>query len=680
MWIKQLIALLIPCFSIQVSYAQEEWTLWEADVDNEEESARWQAFGEALGELEVHPININTATKTDLEQLPFLTDRQIEQVLHYVYAYGPLLSKQELAGIEGMDWRSRRWLARCIYIGPAARHEVPLWKKVWKQNKQELITRVDIPFQQKAGYADYPDDLLQKSPNRKYLGPPFATTLRYRFAYDNQVYAGLTAGKDAGEPFFGGINRKGFDAYTGYLYLQELGRLRTLAIGHYRASFGYGLVMNQDGYYGSHTGVAAFTRAGKGLTRHSSVAEDGYLQGVGATWRLSSRWDVSLFYSFRQRDALVDSVWIRSLKTDGLHRLKSDVDKKNAANNHLIGSHLNYNGKYVECGLTAVYTVFNRPLNPVLRPYNVYYPRGRDFLNVGVHYKFFLKRWVLAGETAVDRHGRIAALMRISYSPTVNTTFVVMNRYYDQRYQCLTSNAYAENSSVQNEAGCYVGLETSFLSRFTLSGYADVFRFPFRRYQVDALGTWGSAGKIQLGYSPHRSLSMLIKYAYSDKARNYFPADQPRQVLPYLRHRIHYQCTYSPNESTQLKAVCEYVRAGHLHRPADAGVLAGGVFRQELSRLPLRLTVNGYWFRTDSYDARIYCHEPSVLYAYSLPAFYGKGLRLAANVSYTFRRRWTLQAKYGWTHYRDRDHIGSGTEEIQGSDKTDLLVQLRLKW
>ena len=114
--------------------------------------------------------------------------------------------------------------------------------------------------------------------------------------------------------------------------------------------------------------------------------------------------------------------------------------------------------------------------------------------------------------------------------------------------------------------------------------------------------------------------------------------------------------------------------------PADAGVLAGGVFRQELSRLPLRLTVNGYWFRTDSYDARIYCHEPSVLYAYSLPAFYGKGLRLAANVSYTFRRRWTLQAKYGWTHYRDRDHIGSGTEEIQGSDKTDLLVQLRLKW
>lgn len=58
------------------------------------------------------------------------------------------------------------------------------------------------------------------------------------------MFAGLTAEKDAGEPFFTKYNRKGYDSYTGYLFLQNLGRLKTLALGHYRASFGYGLVMN----------------------------------------------------------------------------------------------------------------------------------------------------------------------------------------------------------------------------------------------------------------------------------------------------------------------------------------------------------------------------------------------------------------------------------------------------
>ena len=39
-----------------------------------------------------------------------------------------------------------------------------------------------------------------------------------------------------------------------------------------------------------------------------------------------------------------------------------------------------------------------------------------------------------------------------------------------------------------------------------------------------------------------------------------------------------------------------------------------------------------------------------------------------------------IQAKWGWTHYQDRNRIGTDTEEIQGSDKADLQVQVRVKW
>ena len=45
-----------------------------------------------------------------------------------------------------------------------------------------------------------------------------------------------------------------------------------------------------------------------------------------------------------------------------------------------------------------------------------------------------------------------------------------------------------------------------------------------------------------------------------------------------------------------------------------------------------------------------------------------------------WKKRLTVQAKWGWTHYRDRNLISSGTEEIQGNDKDDLPLPVRLKW
>ena len=40
---------------------------------------------ELLSRLASHPFNINTATKEDLEQLPFLNDQQIADIMEYVY-------------------------------------------------------------------------------------------------------------------------------------------------------------------------------------------------------------------------------------------------------------------------------------------------------------------------------------------------------------------------------------------------------------------------------------------------------------------------------------------------------------------------------------------------------------------------------------------------------------------
>ena len=47
---------------------------------------------------------------------------------------------------------------------------------------------------------------------------------------------------------------------------------------------------------------------------------------------------------------------------------------------------------------------------------------------------------------------------------------------------------------------------------------------------------------------------------------------------------------------------------------------------------------------------------------------------------YDFGQRLMLLAKLGHTVYRDRDEISSGNDLIRGNKKTDLQVQVRVKF
>ena len=63
----------------------------------------WEDTYELLCDLEQHPVNINTATREDLERIPFLTEQQIEDLQAYVYQYGGMRSLGELSMIESID-------------------------------------------------------------------------------------------------------------------------------------------------------------------------------------------------------------------------------------------------------------------------------------------------------------------------------------------------------------------------------------------------------------------------------------------------------------------------------------------------------------------------------------------------------------------------------------------------
>ena len=477
-------SMLITCitigFSVNNLSAQEAWEeLAEQLIDEEGgEVFQWENNFEELSELRENPININTATKEQLERFPFLSDKLIENILYYLYKYGPMLSENELWMIEDINRQTIRCLQPFICFKHTEKDEYkPTLKQVLKYGKQELSTRVDMPFYTKSGYKLHTKEELKKNPNKQYLGYGYYHSLRYSFHYRDKIYLGLTAEKDAGEPFFAGQNRKGYDFYSPYLFIRNMGRIKSLAIGNYRLSYGYGLVINTDFGMGKTATLSTLGNKNRGIRKHSSTDEYNYFQGAAASYKLSKRWTTDAFYSYRKMDGIVNNRFITSLKKDGYHRLYREFEKKNMITNQVIGSNLNYNGKYCELGLTAVYNVFNKPLNPDLKPYNKFYPRGKDFYNVGGDYKFFWKHFSFLGETAIDKSGAVATMNMLSYSPKGGTQLIVMNRYYDAKYQSIYGRSIGEGSSVQNESGFYIGLETKLLRYIRMTCYGDSFIF-----------------------------------------------------------------------------------------------------------------------------------------------------------------------------------------------------------
>ena len=683
-WLKVILitclSVVLPVNNLSAQHVLEE--IAEQLITNDEDNAyQWENLFEELSDLKENPLNINSATKEQLERFPFLNSQLIENILYYLYKYGAMVSINELMVVEDMDLATFRLLKPFITCQPLEeKTHTPTLKSILKYGKQELSARMDIPLYTRAGYQPFTSDYIKENPNKRYLGPSFYHNLRYKFRYTDKVYIGFTAEKDPGEPFFAGNNKKGYDYYSPYFYIRDFGKIRALALGNYRLNYGYGLVMNTDFNMGKTTALNTLLNRESGIKKHSSTDEYNYFQGIAGSIQLSEHFTADAFYSYRQMDGIVDNRFITSLKEDGYHRIPRDYEKKNSLTNQLIGSNIQYNGKNFELGLTAVYNFFNKVLNPTYRPYNKYYPRGRDFFNLGANYKFFLKKLTWMGEVAMDKDRRMAALNTLRYRPKANFQLIAMHRFYDVAYQSMYARSVGEGSMVQNESGFYLGMEADELWYFKLTAYIDFFYFPWKKYQMTKNGTRGIDGVIQLDYSPNHELDMFIRYRYKNKFKDYNPAEGDKITVPYIQQKGRYQLTYSPNDELVLKTTADVVHNAYQHKDPSKGFLIKQSIGYKFPKLPLQLDASVAWFKTDDYASRITVYEKSLLYSFSMPSFYGEGERFSFNTRYELNKHIVLQGKYACTHYRDREVISSGLEQIEGNLKSDLYFQVQFKF
>lgn len=657
---------LFLCLCVCGAYAQQarEWEqyLYQLGEMEDFESSVLEESFDLLYDLEEHPLNINTATRDELEQLPFLTAKDVEDISEHIYKYGAMKTLGEVAMLENIDYLKRKLLTYFTYAGEVKKRTFPTLKNIQKYGKHDFLGTLKVPFYSRKGDRD------------GYEGYQYKHSIRYDFTYGNSVRLGVLGSQDAGEPFFAGCNSMGYDFYSFYLVLKNLGRIKTLALGRYRLRFGMGLVINNNYGFGKLSTLSSMGRGGSNIRAHASASEGNYLQGAAATVNIGKGLDASLFVSYRDIDATLnkDDGTIATILTSNYHRTKTEIAKKNNSSQLLVGGNLDYRRGGFYFGATAVYTSLDKELKPnKTAVYRRHYAAGRDFYNAGVNYGYTGSRFSFSGETATGGCNAVATINSVSFSPAENVSLMALQRFYSYKYFSLFAESFSEGGAVQNESGLYIGLTWRIKPQLSLLAYSDYAYFAWPKYQA-ANSSKSFDNLVQMTYTPER-WTFTARYRVKIRERD---NEDKTALINKTEHRGRLSAAYN---ATTWSAKTQADLALTEYKERSFGWMISQNFSCRYEKI-VSLNASFGYFNTDDYDSRVYSYERGMRRSFYFPSYYGKGIRYMMFASTERFKNLEITAKVGTSKYFDRNKIGSGYQQIDHSSATDLEMQVRWKF
>ena len=685
---------LLSCFAIffirlaaqtdsLATISQEDLIESFAQGADEESSFDYNDIFERLDYLRRHPLNLNRATDADLSDFPFLNELHRAALLEYRRTVGDLISIYELQAIPGYDLGTIRQLLPFVRVNPPGMLNEPFFGEN-RESRSQLLLRWSRTLEPRRGYSVPVEDTT----SNRYLGDRNRLYLRYRYNQNNRFSFGITAEKDAGEEFFKGSNKQGFDFYSAHLFLQNpIRHVKSVALGDYAVSMGQGLLIFQGFAPRKSALTTNVKRTGRNLRPFTSVNEFDFFRGVAAVVDVGKNLELLTFASLRRRDAnLVEPEelspdepvinFVSSLQTSGLHRTQSEIADEGAIRQASAGATLKWQKRRFHIALNGLYEHLDKPLqrNPAL--YNQFYFNGNQLLNFSADYAFTFQNLHFFGETARSGNGALATLNGVLIALDRRIDLVLLHRDFSKDYQSLNPKPFAESSGGTNEKGIYLGLQVQPSSQWRFNAYYDLYKHPWLRFQVDAPSS-GSEWLARVTFTKRRKMEAYLQFRQEIKEQNAKTENGKfDELVPAKLFQARFHLSYQLSKSLEWRS------------RFDAGVFeiagkksTGIVLYQDLIYRaigsPLSFSTRFAIFDTDGYDVRYYAYERDVLNAFSIPAYYDRGTRFYLNMGYRLNRQWRLEARYARSYFTNLNKIGSGLDEITGHSRSDVKVQVR---
>lgn len=658
--------------------------------DAEESDADYTTIFDQLSYFFDHPLNLRRVDLDDLEELGILTSIQINNLLKHIEENGKLMTLEELQTIEGFDGETINLIRPFVKVSVGIDNAQLSLKELLKNGESQLFMRYQSVLEERKGFSSITDSALLASPNSRYRGSEAKLYTRYRYKYGRHLSFGFTAEKDAGEEFFAGSQKQGFDYYSAHLFIRNQGKIKQLAIGDFQAQFGQGLTYWSGRAFGKSADIMLIKRSPQGLKAYTSVDESRFLRGGGATFQFG-KVEATVFYSYKNVDANVDLtdtlsddnevLAVTSIQQTGLHRTFNEIEDKGAITQQNMGGHLAYKTRKLKLGLTGINSDISSDFTPTLQTYSQFRNSDNNQTKLGADYNWIFKNFNFFGEysKSIDAGSAFVSGALITLDPKFSVA--VLYRDYDRDFQPISSAGLGEGSTNENEKGMYMGFIAKPAKQFTLSAYYDQFTFPWLKFGINA-PSGGYQYLAQLTYKPSKKMEMYVRIRERDKLEN--TGVDLTDGIDYVVHekqtnyRFHY--SFKASESFKLKGRVELINYDKEESPFETGYLIYQDIHFKAKKSPFSFAFRYAIFDTESFNSRIYAYENDVLYAFSIPAYSNRGVRTYLTARYRVMKGVDVWLRYALTYYDNLDVISSGLEEIQGNHRQEIKAQIRFKF
>lgn len=637
----------------------------------------YEELYENLAVILADPLDLNTVSEDQLRMLGVLSEIQIREFLNYRTEQEKFFSVYELQVIPTIDLQTvYKILPYVKTTDPATSINEDLLRRMYNGNNTYLILRQERNLEQKKGFSE------TLPAEERFHGSADRMLMRFRSSHAGDFSLGFTMEKDAGESIAWkpGRHQFGFDYNSFHLHLQNKKRWKSIIAGDFQVQAGQGLVISPAFGLGKGSETINTTmKSNAGLLPHTSSAESGYLRGIGATYLLKPFWRLTGFFSRAQRDArLVNDTtglaMASSLLMTGMHRNEKELAAKNNLTEQTSGAVLNYRTTRTDAGIILVNTSFDHTLEREQSAYNRFTHPESNYTNASFFVNHSVKNILFFSEAAKAISGGTAVLAGLvgSLSPTFDMSLVYRN--YSRDYHAIFSNSFAESSVTQNEYGFYWGVKYKWNRKYQVSGYTDIFYFPWIRYRSYAL-TGGHEILLRFSYQPSRKSSVVVQAREENKTRNtdnshVYNTDSYKKV----NYLIHAQ--YNVSRELRFRTRVQLSSFNFSGKQTKGTTISQDI---QWSTGKLTLTARHAIFDTDDHDNRHYAYEDDVWLAFSIPSHSGTGTRNYIMVEYKISRHVCFWLRYARTRFTEKRNTGAGLDAISGEERNDIKFQVMLR-
>lgn len=663
--------------SVQIQSVSGD-TLFDDTADDTEErllesyleSSDATQLSEELDYYRQNPVDINSASQSELERIPGMPSLMAKQILEYRKA-NVFFSTRDLLKVPGFT--------REVFVGI---------KEFITVNPNVRAKRYDLTYRQRSKRNI---EASRDFRENKFAGNIYQFYQRLNVSYyplikkpDAEIRVGVVMEKDPGES-------KLNDHQVGFIELKNFPFIRKAVFGNYQLEFGQALSLwSTSGMSKSSETIESVRKKGKGISAFNYATENAGFFGVAAEVDLSSmallkNWNVTGFYSYQKLDASFNEGGsVNSILVDGLHRTSSEIANGNYLLETVEGTNIDYRFGSSAVGVTFYAQQFDRRFVPRDSIRSLYGFNGHENMLISLHHDIFVGNVNFFGEAARDKGNNYAFNSGVQ-GVLPGTEWVIFYRHYAKEFQSLHGFAFGDQSGkTQNEQGIYAGLKFKPQRGTTIQTYYDIFRYPWRTYNVPKPVT-GDDFLARIEHKVWPRLEIQLQFKNERKERSVGTTDVLGRDITVIEkeitRRIRYQWDVVISREVRLRSRVEQsrYRVENIPGSSEKGILFYEDVRAELQK---NLTLYGRlsFFDTHSFYTALYEYENDVDGVFSNTSFSGKGKRWYVLLKYAWKKHISLGAKY-WELYRDDlAQIGSGGDAIKGNvlRKVTFSLDVRL--